>query len=274
MTTRAQSKRRQQSNQNRDDVAALARQGYKAPDIAVRLGLGLSTVYSMMPSETKERRGLTTYDRTLRETVLDLVDGRGEYGTSEQLLVDIGSIERWARTDLHSLNHQLRQMAKQGQITMRVRNNGSAASLERIARKGPIPANKTVDKYPDGSVVIQERVPRPAPAPETRLELTETAEPVPAYVPDEYPILTALLQRWRDHADRRRQADVLLVAAEMLSDVDPVESERLLARAADVGAEPFTDVEAEYLRREMSRQADTGQAEQDARTVTTSPSGD
>ena len=290
-------KSQQRARQNRDAVAELARAGHGAAEIASRLGLGLSTVYAAMPSETKERRGLRVEDRTLRETVLDLVDARGEYGTSELLLRDLGAMTRWARTDLHSLNHQLRQMAKQGQITMRVRNNGSAASLERIARKGPIPTNKTVDTYPDGSVIVQERRPRTIEiegktyvatsglldlAAETRAGPTKSVEPEPTGDESYWPILARLRERVAADADAANRQDQLLYAAELLRVVDPEAADLLLTRAAEIEVADLTDEEREYLRfadavdqrRAESRQADTGQARQDARTVSASPTGD
>jgi len=285
MTTRQQSKRQQEARQNREHVEALARQGYKAPDIATRLGLGLSTVYSFMPKETKLVRGLTSEDRSLRQTVLDLVDAKGEYPTSQNLLRDLGALPRWARLDLHSLNHQLRQMAKQGQITLKVRSRGNVADLERIARKGAMPAGKLVDAYPDGSIVVQnvatpkltavpdvmpgidarareqqrygERPPGTenfvvrdgylVPPVTTGAERTQTRGRVEADASDAWPILASLRRRWAEQSERRRQADALLAAAEMLADVDHVESERLLARAADVGVLLLSDVEREYL---------------------------
>jgi hypothetical protein len=282
-------KSQQRARQNREAVAELARAGHNAADIASRLGLGLSTVYSMMPAETKERRGLTVEDRTLRETVLDLVDARGEYGTSEALLRDVGAIPRWARTDLHSLNHQLRQMAKQGQITMRVRNNGQAASLERIARKGPIPANKTVDTYPDGSVIVQERRPRTIEiegktyvatsglldlAAETRAGPTKSVEPEPTGSESDWPILAALRERVAADADARGRQDALMDAADRLRTVDPAAADILLERAAYIETAELSDAEREYLRFAESLQADTGQSRQGARTVSASPTGD
>jgi transcriptional regulator with XRE-family HTH domain len=83
--------------------------------------------------------------------------------------------------------------------------------------------------------------------PETASVPAEPA-PEPQRQPGSFPLLTELQQRLRGRQAADAQSAKLMEAAAILEAIDPDESARLLAKAEALGGEPFSALEAEFLR--------------------------
>lgn len=297
------------------DVERLAQSGMKAPEIAKRLGIGVSTAYSLMPAGTKrqqKRRQQTltiplgsapadpdgeaisisvSHDDfqkismhpsvvaaqlqsdSLRTRVLRCI---AEDGPVEDIQALIKSIRRPGnRADnfgQHEITHIVKALNGQGLVKYvesrgtvgiptrieATRQGFEAAGLQTYAREigrqrdgAPQHAGDRTDFRTHGHRAEGGEVLHIEGGPQTPENVPSAPAPAPARkAPDlsDYPLLADLVSRDQAGAERRRRADAYLEAAATLAEVNPSESERLMALAEEETGAPFTSLEAEIVR--------------------------
>jgi DNA-binding transcriptional ArsR family regulator len=162
---------------------------------------------------------------------------------------------RFGSLGLHSLEHQLRSMAKLNIVTF------DAHAGSRDTRSGGLfnialqPQALDIYNRSDGAIdvglrpLVPEPVNGPAPDVEQAPEPEPEPEPEPAPTPlESWPLLDELRARIVRDANDRERAQRLLQAAELLEGIDDDERDRLMERAAEVAQRTsLSAMEAEYL---------------------------
>ncbi len=180
-----------------------------------------------------------------------------------QPIPNIGELASRLRTSLaapklneHDIAKNLYDLQKQGYVSMVAGQHLGAKRIKsiRVTSRGQAWIRQLESP---SSVTRQNERPEPKPVTPTKPDVEERHDeavieatpPAPTRKVDSagYPVLAGLLARARVKAEAASKRDALLAAAALLENLDPEESERLLARATAGEGEPFSPVEAEYL---------------------------